>query len=549
MKFFIRSLLVSLIFVSIITLASPVTMADSPYLSEIKLSEDHYSMQDYVEIDFDVSGFKEAYISVEIANSTQIVREYVYLSHKDGHIKLRWNGRDSQGNRVDDGVYTVTVKVSQNSLKYLHSFDKYMWPADRPKGVYDGNFSFGNPSDVAIDSKGFLFVSDHNTFVYRPDGTSYNMIRISCSGIGMGPDDNAFLPFTFEKVDAAGNVKAYEAKGKTRWTSFEDAAINSSGYVFITGLDNTEGSEMGPFLRLYDSNLSFIRTLASKDLGPSNSKGYSGIAVNSSDYVFVAEQVNKRVSIFNPAGEYYGEVITEPLQPMYVTVDRLDNLYVTMCYDMPKIEVYSPDGYNIADSGDLSEYGIKHPMGIAVSPDGHIYVCNIDKHNINVFYMGILSQTCQIIIDHTPVEVSSVNPSPGSTAIDPGVPVTVTFSEAVDPATVTDETFLLNGGSVNWTLVYDQQTATARFEPVNALLPNTTYQATLTNGVKDLSGNPLSANFSWNFTTGETVKPVITSTPTCTPVVTPTPAPAGNAGIILAWSGVLLAGLLFSGRK
>jgi hypothetical protein len=42
---------------------------------------------------------------------------------------------------------------------------------------------------------------------------------------------------------------------------------------------------------------------------------------------------------------------------------------------------------------------------------------------------------------------------------------------------------------------------TAKFTPSNSLTAGTVYTATMTNGAKDLAGNPLVTNFVWSFTT------------------------------------------------
>src|SRR2546428_9404966 len=54
-----------------------------------------------------------------------------------------------------------------------------------------------------------------------------------------------------------------------------------------------------------------------------------------------------------------------------------------------------------------------------------------------------------------------------------------------------------------------------RSAPSLTLLPNITYTATVTTGVKDLAGNALAGNYVWSFTTGaapDTTPPMVTST-------------------------------------
>jgi hypothetical protein len=76
--------------------------------------------------------------------------------------------------------------------------------------------------------------------------------------------------------------------------------------------------------------------------------------------------------------------------------------------------------------------------------------------------------------------------------------VTATFSEPVDPATIS---FTLSGpsGNVPGTLSYNAGTRTATLQPNVALAANTSFTATVS-GAKDPSGNTMSS-VSWSFTT------------------------------------------------
>ncbi|HEX2721939.1 MAG TPA: Ig-like domain-containing protein [Gemmatimonadaceae bacterium] len=84
--------------------------------------------------------------------------------------------------------------------------------------------------------------------------------------------------------------------------------------------------------------------------------------------------------------------------------------------------------------------------------------------------------------------------------------VTFTFSENMDPATITTNTVTLvpsaGGAPVTGTVSYNVSTRTATFKPAVNLAASTTYVATVTTGAKDLAGNQLAVNSSFTFTTG-----------------------------------------------
>lgn len=111
--------------------------------------------------------------------------------------------------------------------------------------------------------------------------------------------------------------------------------------------------------------------------------------------------------------------------------------------------------------------------------------------------------------DTTPPTVVSTNPVEGATAVSPTRTVSASFSEAMDGATISSQTFELRdeaGAIVPVTVAYDAGTDRATLTPDADLLSGQTYTATLVGGttpphVTDLAGNPLAADLSWSFST------------------------------------------------
>ena len=107
--------------------------------------------------------------------------------------------------------------------------------------------------------------------------------------------------------------------------------------------------------------------------------------------------------------------------------------------------------------------------------------------------------------DTTPPTVLSTNPPNLSTSVPVYSTVTATFSEAIDPATVTAASYTLvevNGTTltpVSGSVTYSGGTAT--YTPSAYLTPNMLYRATITTAVKDLAGNALGSNYVWQFQT------------------------------------------------
>jgi hypothetical protein len=105
--------------------------------------------------------------------------------------------------------------------------------------------------------------------------------------------------------------------------------------------------------------------------------------------------------------------------------------------------------------------------------------------------------------------ITLTNPANSATAVQLNATVNATFSEAMDPTTLTSATFTLSatlaGTPVTGTVSYASATDIATFTPTSLLAANTKYTATVTTGAKDMFGNALAAGAvpnPWTFTTG-----------------------------------------------
>jgi hypothetical protein len=104
--------------------------------------------------------------------------------------------------------------------------------------------------------------------------------------------------------------------------------------------------------------------------------------------------------------------------------------------------------------------------------------------------------------------------------------ISATFTEAMNPLTLSTTTFLLYQGSslsgtpIPATITYDPVNFIATLTPTALLTASTVYTVTVTTGTKDLNGNPLLVNIGpppnpWTFTTGTgVVTPPIVLGPT-----------------------------------
>jgi hypothetical protein len=117
--------------------------------------------------------------------------------------------------------------------------------------------------------------------------------------------------------------------------------------------------------------------------------------------------------------------------------------------------------------------------------------------------------------DSTSPSVTLIDPSNNLIGVSPTKSIVATFSESMDPSSITSQTFVLKQGSTSISGTVTHTSTTATFTPTSALGYNKVYTGTITTGVKDLAENSLSTNYAFSFTTMLTpdiIAPTVNST-------------------------------------
>jgi Bacterial Ig-like domain len=109
--------------------------------------------------------------------------------------------------------------------------------------------------------------------------------------------------------------------------------------------------------------------------------------------------------------------------------------------------------------------------------------------------------------------VVSTDPISNATNVPLAQVVTATFSEPMDPATITAAgtfTLLQGANPVAGTVTYNATTAS--FTPSANLATGVTYTARVTNAAENVGGVAMTADYVWNFSTGAVVTPTVIAT-------------------------------------
>ena len=110
----------------------------------------------------------------------------------------------------------------------------------------------------------------------------------------------------------------------------------------------------------------------------------------------------------------------------------------------------------------------------------------------------IWSFTTAAETDTSAPSIISVSPSKSATGVQVNTTLKAAFSEAMNALSLTMATFTLSGG-VGGAVTYGDNIVS--FTPSANLSYATTYTATITTGVSDLTGNAMANDYAWSFTT------------------------------------------------
>ena len=126
-------------------------------------------------------------------------------------------------------------------------------------------------------------------------------------------------------------------------------------------------------MQKFGSDGSFVSVWGSRGQEPGEFSTPNGIAVGPSGLVYVADTFRDRMQVFSASGEFWRFAATAPMvrNPVGVAVDQSERLYVTEEADH-RVAVFEPDGSLVGRFGSegVEESQFRFPQGIAVDADG-----------------------------------------------------------------------------------------------------------------------------------------------------------------------------------
>jgi fibronectin type 3 domain-containing protein len=147
-------------------------------------------------------------------------------------------------------------------------------------------------------------------------------------------------------------------------------------------------------------------------------------------------------------------------------------------------------------------------LGVAaISSAGLASGVSAGSTSISAMLNGVTGSTTLIVVGSSSSAITSVSPIDKATGVSTSTAITATFSGAMTSSTINTTTFTLRDSFDNLVpamVTYNGANRTATLTPSFPLAASSRYLTTLlggTSGVKDITGNPLSGDYAWSFST------------------------------------------------
>lgn len=293
-----------------------------------------------------------------------------------------------------------------------------------------GNGQFAHPADVALDSKGDLWVADENNNRLEEFNEKGEFMKsVGSSGAGNGqftrPKSIAFAAGGNFWVADSGNNRLEEfnaggeflkavgsaGSGNGQFSGPEGIAIDAKGDIWVSDTYNyrvQELNEKGEFVKLVNpSGLGAIEP--------------TGIAAGPGGNVWVTDWAHDRIVELGESGELVRQVGSEGTgngqfrQPDAVAIDPGGNVWVGD-QNNERVQEFNQKGEYVAKFGSsgtgAGQFSLSYPMGIAVDSKGDIWVTDTNDNRVERWALpgGTASGVASVSIKVDGKVVSSTAP-------------------------------------------------------------------------------------------------------------------------------------------
>jgi sugar lactone lactonase YvrE len=304
---------------------------------------------------------------------------------------------DNDGNLFVADSGNNRIQIFTPNGEFLEAFGTQVVDPDNLE-----NDEFFSPRDVAINSNGEIYVADtFNLRIQRFTSTWEYISTIKIEDVdisddylrpfGIAIDKNDQLIITgHDKVficDADGGViEEFGGFGRNAGEFYNalGVAVDDHGVIYVA--DNTNDR-----IQMFDMDGNLLNVVGVKQMAPSYFNFPNGITIVD-DYVYVADGSNSRIQKFNQDGTFLlswgnsGTGSGKFNNPTGIGGDSSGNIYVVDSWNH-RVQKFDPNGTFLLSRGENgTEAGkFNRPGGIAIDQDDNVFIVDSGNHRIQKF--------------------------------------------------------------------------------------------------------------------------------------------------------------------
>jgi hypothetical protein len=409
---------------------------------------------------------------------------------------ISMNASDSSWNEVIEDVYQI-VDITSLSMGdhwiYLHGLD-----AASNWGAFDSILVVVTPDDDTLGPTFSSFIPDST-----PDtaGFSISCVITDISGVyddstGSGGQGVYLLWDNDGEISVTANeLQMSLVAGDTFATDFQIPQQNKNAsfvyevyaydndFDFNESEDRTQGQSGIQSVVIYDARGPSTKYVTVSP--PSPPEGINQVVVYAtiSDSLFGASLINEAEAFLDSIGSTGTGYSMQPLDGVFDSITEV------------VLDTVAVSGWMAGDTHTFYVHGMDEYGNWGAFDSASVYVTEY--------------------VDTIPPWIAITSPDSGEIDVALNTWLYVTFTEKVDPVTVTSDKILIDGeygGTYTFWMSYNSTDSTLSINPYNDFAAYESVDVFISSGIQDLAGNTMTSSYRWWFRTGaapDTTPPVV----------------------------------------
>jgi DNA-binding beta-propeller fold protein YncE len=297
-------------------------------------------------------------------------------------------GTLGSGGPFDAGLFYIDIASDSSGNLYTSDHDTSRIQKFDPLGASlnawgtagTAGGQVGGPSGTAIDSAGNVYVAEQDNDRVTKYDSGGNFVLTWGDGVNQTTSGDVCTAASGDTCQAGTS-----GAGDGQFDGPSGLTVDSSGNVYVADSGNDR-------IQKFDTSGTFLTKWGASGSANSEFNTPTDVATDSLGEVYVTDRDNNRVQRFSSTGAFLGKWGVmgsgngQFHQPVAVTVDSQRNAYI-VDYANARVQVFRPTGAFVETWGSVGagQSQFNGPSSIALGPGARIYVADAGNNRVEMF--------------------------------------------------------------------------------------------------------------------------------------------------------------------